>query len=138
MDTARIAFEGTTMPTHQDHRLRECDYGHLNGCPQEVLAALRSRHMDVPFPGGQSYRDVVRATGDFLTDLTRRQPRSADRPLRQPMGPGLPAHRHRTRGSPRRSRSLEARLGVHRPLRRVRHRRTRRALPGTALTSPGR
>ncbi|WNE95804.1 histidine phosphatase family protein [Streptomyces luomodiensis] len=67
--TARIAFTGTTLPIHQDPRLRECNYGRLNGCPQAVLASLRGRHIDEPFPGGQSYRDVLAATDDFLTDL---------------------------------------------------------------------
>ncbi|WP_175541368.1 histidine phosphatase family protein [Streptomyces aidingensis] len=32
MDAARIAFAGTTVPIHQDHHLRESDYGHLNNC----------------------------------------------------------------------------------------------------------
>jgi hypothetical protein len=34
-----------------------------------VLAPARSRHIDVPFPGGQSYRDVLARTADFLNDL---------------------------------------------------------------------
>ncbi|MFD8572685.1 histidine phosphatase family protein [Streptomyces sp. NPDC059639] len=69
MDTARIAFTGTTLPIHHDPRLRECNYGRLNGCPQRALATLRVRHIDEPFPGGQSYREVLAATEDFLTDL---------------------------------------------------------------------
>ncbi len=57
------------MPLHQDPRLRECNYGRLNGCPQAALAPLRGRYIDEPFPGGQSYRDVLDATEDFLADL---------------------------------------------------------------------
>ncbi|MFF3788176.1 histidine phosphatase family protein [Streptomyces sp. NPDC001933] len=72
VDTARIAFAGTTVPIHQDPRLRECNYGRLNGCPQAALAPLRSRHIDEPFPGGQSYREVLAATEDFLSDLVAR------------------------------------------------------------------
>ncbi|MCF3122358.1 histidine phosphatase family protein [Streptomyces arenae] len=72
VDTARIAFAGTTVPLHQDPRLRECNYGHFNGCPQAVLAPLRGRYIDEPFPGGQSYRDVLDATEDFLADLAAR------------------------------------------------------------------
>jgi broad specificity phosphatase PhoE len=70
VDTARIAFEGTTVAIHHDPRLRECNYGRLNGHPQAALA--RSRHIDEPFPGGQSYREVLAATEDFLIDLANR------------------------------------------------------------------
>ncbi|WP_262701644.1 MULTISPECIES: histidine phosphatase family protein [Streptomyces] len=69
VETAQIAFAGTTIPIHQDPRLRECDYGELNGCPVTTLAPERSRHIDVSFPGGQSYRQVIAATRDFLHDL---------------------------------------------------------------------
>lgn len=68
-ETARIAFADTRIPLHQDVRLRECDYGDLNGCPVTVLAPERARRIDVPFPGGQSYRQVIAATADFLRDL---------------------------------------------------------------------
>jgi broad specificity phosphatase PhoE len=69
VQTAEIAFGATAVPIHRDRRLRECDYGDLTGMPVERLAAVRSRHIDVPFPGGQSYRQVVEATRDFLRDL---------------------------------------------------------------------
>ncbi|GIH46885.1 Histidine phosphatase superfamily (branch 1) [Microbispora rosea] len=52
-----------------DPRLRECDYGPLNGGPVSLVAARRAAHIDVPFMGGQSYRQVVEATGSFLHDL---------------------------------------------------------------------
>ena len=69
VETAEIAFADTAIPIRQDPRLRECDYGELNGCPVAVLAAERARHVDNPFPGGQSYRQVIQATSDFLRDL---------------------------------------------------------------------
>jgi broad specificity phosphatase PhoE len=69
VDTAQIAFAGTAISIHQDPRLREYNYGELNGCPMTVLAPLRARHIDVPFPGGQSYRDVLAGTAGFLNDL---------------------------------------------------------------------
>lgn len=69
VETAEIAFAGTDVPLRQDRRLRECDYGDLNGAPVARLAGLRSRHVDVPFPGGQSYRQVVAQTREFLRDL---------------------------------------------------------------------
>ena len=73
VETAEIAFGGTGIPVHLDARLRECDYGELNGRPAaEIDAARRLRHVDEPFPGGQSYRDVVAATTAFLDDLVAR------------------------------------------------------------------
>ena len=69
VETAEIAFAGTAIPIHQDPRLRECNYGQLNGTSVERLAMERSRRIDEPFPHGQSYRQVVDQTRDFLRDL---------------------------------------------------------------------
>ncbi|GIG67839.1 histidine phosphatase family protein [Phytomonospora endophytica] len=71
VQTARIAFPDGRPPIHQDARLRECDYGSFNGRPARLVAARRSRHLDDPFPGGQSYRQVLAATDAFLRDLAR-------------------------------------------------------------------
>jgi alpha-ribazole phosphatase/probable phosphoglycerate mutase len=72
VETADIAFGDSGIPIYQDARLRECNYGALNGMPAARLAAERARHIDRPYPGGQSYRDVVDATRDFLRDLASR------------------------------------------------------------------
>jgi len=69
LETAELAFAGSGIPIRQDPRLRECSYGELNGMPTARLAAERSRRIDAPFPGGQSYRDVVEAMREFLCDL---------------------------------------------------------------------
>ncbi|MEU8945753.1 histidine phosphatase family protein [Streptomyces sp. NPDC048489] len=71
VETGRIAFPDGRPPLHQDSRLRECDYGELNGGPVHLVAAQRVRRIDEPFPGGQSYRQVVAATDAFLHDLAR-------------------------------------------------------------------
>jgi broad specificity phosphatase PhoE len=71
VETAEIAFAGSPIPVHQDARLRECDYGELNGAPAERVTATRLDRIDVPFPGGESYSDVVARTRDFLGDLLR-------------------------------------------------------------------
>lgn len=73
VETAEIAFGGTGIPVHHDPRLRECNYGELNGRPAaELGAARRLRHIEEPFPGGQSYREVVEATRAFLDDVASR------------------------------------------------------------------
>jgi len=69
VETAEIAFEGSGVPVRDDWRLRECNYGELNGRPVAEIDAERLRRIDEPFPGGESYRDVVARTKDFLDDL---------------------------------------------------------------------
>jgi broad specificity phosphatase PhoE len=72
VETAQIAYAGSDVPLHLDARLRECDYGTLNGAPVAELARVRREHLDEPFPGGgQSYRQVVEATARLLEDLRR-------------------------------------------------------------------
>lgn len=71
VETARIAFPDGRPPIRQDARLRECDYGELNGQPSPLVAARRALHVDEPFPGGQSYRQVLAATDAFLRDVAR-------------------------------------------------------------------
>ncbi|MBO1334014.1 histidine phosphatase family protein [Streptomyces sp. VRA16 Mangrove soil] len=76
VETAEIAFAGTGVPVHRDARLRECDYGALNGAPVEAVAAERGRRIAVPFPGGgESYRQVVDRTREFLNDLAATEAR---------------------------------------------------------------
>ncbi|HEY7604818.1 MAG TPA: histidine phosphatase family protein [Gaiellaceae bacterium] len=72
VETADIAFGGTDIPVHRDARLRECDYGELNGRPVDEVAAVRGRHVNDPFPGGESYRQVVERTKVFLDDVAAR------------------------------------------------------------------
>lgn len=70
-ETATIAFAGTDIPINYDDRLRECDYGELNGCPVEALRNERPKHISAAFTGGQSYEDVVEQTRDFLLEIAR-------------------------------------------------------------------
>jgi broad specificity phosphatase PhoE len=69
VDTAEIAFAGSGIPVHEDWRLRECNYGELNGAPVAEIESERLRRIEVPFPGGESYRDVVERTESFIEDL---------------------------------------------------------------------
>ena len=72
LDTVRIAFGAAAIPIHTDDRLRECNYGDLNGMPRARLDRERARHVDVRWPGGESYRDVVARTRSFLDDILLR------------------------------------------------------------------
>jgi 2,3-bisphosphoglycerate-dependent phosphoglycerate mutase len=69
VETAEIAFAGTSLPIIEDARLRECDYGELNGMPRPVLDAERARHVDVPWPRGESWREAVRRAAGCFAEL---------------------------------------------------------------------
>ena len=72
VETSETAFAGAAVPIHRDRRLRECNYGDLNGAPVDEIEARRLHHVDVPFPGGESYRQVVDRMRAFLDELVAR------------------------------------------------------------------
>ena len=69
VETADIAFAATDIPVLLDWRLRELDYGELNGARADAIAAERARRVDLPFPGGESYRGAVARVASFLDDV---------------------------------------------------------------------
>jgi 2,3-bisphosphoglycerate-dependent phosphoglycerate mutase len=70
--TAQIAFGASGLPVLYDWRLRECDYGEHNGMPAAQMHAGRIGHLDVPYPGGESWRQAVARVGGFVADLPGR------------------------------------------------------------------
>lgn len=70
--TAQFAFGASGLPVLHDWRLRECDYGERNGMPAAELHASRHDHLDVPYPGGESWRQAVDRVGTFVTSLPSR------------------------------------------------------------------
>lgn len=72
VETVHIAFEGARIPILNDWRLRECDYGDLNGAPVEKVHAERLKHLDVRFPGSESWRAAIGRAGRVLSDLPLR------------------------------------------------------------------
>jgi broad specificity phosphatase PhoE len=106
VETVRIAFAGSGIPVHLEWRLRECDYGELNGMPVSRLEAERPSRVHEPFPGGESYEDVVRRMAGFLAGLASTW--NGRRVLlggahRNALGPRPPAARHAAGGSRRRA-----------------------------------
>jgi broad specificity phosphatase PhoE len=69
VETAEIAFADSGIPVYRDARLRECNYGELNGLPGALVAAEQADHVDVPFVGGESYVEAVERVRSFLYDL---------------------------------------------------------------------
>jgi broad specificity phosphatase PhoE len=71
VQTVEVAFAGSDVARSTDLRLREVDYGDLTLAPVGRIDAVKLDHVDVPFPSGQSYRDVVGGMSDLLAELTR-------------------------------------------------------------------
>jgi 2,3-bisphosphoglycerate-dependent phosphoglycerate mutase len=69
VETAEIAFAGTAIPIYRDARLRECNYGAMNGMPAATLRTERPLRIDRPFPGGESWRQAIDRVGGFLQEL---------------------------------------------------------------------
>jgi broad specificity phosphatase PhoE len=69
VETAEIAFGGSNIPIHRDWRLRECNYGELNGQPLARFEGEPLRRIDEPYPDGETYRQVVERVRSFLDDL---------------------------------------------------------------------
>ena len=69
VETAQIGFADSGIPVLLDWRLRECDYGRMNGMPRSRLDIERRRRLDDPFPDGESWRHAVARVGAFLEEL---------------------------------------------------------------------
>jgi len=72
VQTTVVAFANGSVPVLLDWRLRECDYGKLNGAPAGDVRAGRRRYLDEPYPDGESWCDAVHRVGDLLQDLPSR------------------------------------------------------------------
>jgi broad specificity phosphatase PhoE len=68
VETARIAFADGGPPLFLDWRLRECDYGDLNGAPAGLVHGQRLERLDEPYPNGESWRQAVNRVDRFLTE----------------------------------------------------------------------
>jgi broad specificity phosphatase PhoE len=72
VQTAEIAFLGSRIPILKDWRLRECDYGLLNGAPTEEVQGDRLSYLETPYPQGESWIGATDRVGRALTDLPSR------------------------------------------------------------------
>lgn len=68
-ETANIAFGETAVRIYHDWRLRECNYGDLNGKPVAQVTAHRKTYISEPYPHGESFLQVVERVRSFLSDL---------------------------------------------------------------------
>lgn len=72
VETTEIAFAGSDVPVLLDWRLRECDYGSETQAPVARHHAERCAHVDVAYPGGESWSEAIQRVERFLEDLRLR------------------------------------------------------------------
>lgn len=68
IDSANLTW-GDTYPKFADKRLRECNYGDLNGKDSEIVEPLQEKSITTPMPNGESYEDVKARISDFLDSI---------------------------------------------------------------------
>ena len=66
IDSANYTFEGTKEIMH-DERIRECNYGDLNG--KDTALVKYEDHISAPFPNGESLQDVEKRVKNFCNYL---------------------------------------------------------------------
>lgn len=67
IDSAKIDFEGRDIKIIQDSRIRECNYGDLDG--KDNFLVDYSQHIYTPFPNGESLKDVEVRLKNFIEYL---------------------------------------------------------------------
>lgn len=68
INSAQLGF-GDTYDIVQDDRLRECNYGDLNGTSAAAFKDKMEDFIDTPFPHGESYQDVEARLASFVDFL---------------------------------------------------------------------
>ena len=70
-NSAKLAWEGM-YPIIPDARLRECNYGKLNGASSAIVEPMQEEEcITNKFPEGESYEDVKARVVDFLDFLKK-------------------------------------------------------------------
>lgn len=64
-ESAKLTW-GDKYPIFEDKRLRECDYGDLNGQDSEIVEPMQENSIFTPMPNGESYEDVKARVANFL------------------------------------------------------------------------
>lgn len=64
-ETAEIAFGHRAIPVVKEARLREWNYGKYNGCPASEVDSMKIKHLNEPFPEGESLKDVLDRFSSF-------------------------------------------------------------------------
>lgn len=72
IDSAELTFGDAGIEIIQDKRLRECNYGDLNGGDSKLVKVDMPGRITTPFPHGESYKDVEKRMRSFLNDVAKK------------------------------------------------------------------
>ena len=70
VNSTKLTFE-ETIPIKIDKRLRECNYGDLNGASSDIVEPLQEKNTEKSFPNGESYQDVQMRMKEFIKDIKK-------------------------------------------------------------------
>lgn len=71
IDTAELIFGGRNIPTFSDSRLREYNYGDLEGGDKKLVFGSLIDHIDTPYTNGESVKDAMVRMESFIADLKK-------------------------------------------------------------------
>lgn len=69
--TAVPTARALALPIYIDGRLRECNYGDMNGYPSSVIEPDKKYRIDRSFTNGESYRNSVARNWSAIEDIRR-------------------------------------------------------------------
>ena len=67
--TAMPLANNCHIPMYVDERLRECNYGDMEGEPNSLIEAERPKRTSLPFPNGESYDQCMERMQPFFAWL---------------------------------------------------------------------
>lgn len=73
IDTVQIAF-ADKHPILADKRLRELNYGDMNGKPSAIVEPMKIQRIKEPFPNGESYEQATARVQGFYKELKEKYP----------------------------------------------------------------
>jgi broad specificity phosphatase PhoE len=68
VQTVKIAF-GNRVPVTIDKRLREINYGDLNGKPVEIVSPMDKKWIKKSFPNEENYEQAITRIHDFCREV---------------------------------------------------------------------
>ncbi len=71
VDAANFAFGGKYRIS-QDKRLREANYGEFTQKPSSEFKNAMVGYIEIPFPNGESYKDVEKRIAEFLKEALQK------------------------------------------------------------------
>lgn len=70
-ETFETAVDPDQIAVFYDWRLRECNYGDMNGASRAEVMGRIEDHLYEPYPGGESWNDAISRAEATVSDISR-------------------------------------------------------------------